>query len=131
MLLDESLVVILGVIVALSGAGLLYDARQDDRTPTPERRRRSRAPRHRGGEALVGLGMILLGAALIGRDLWRFATLSVIIGFLCVAVGAVMNRDYLKELLLVRGRARRREEGEEGEEPHEPPPKTRSRMRIR
>lgn len=104
----EHFPILVGAVIALAGAGLIYDARRDEFPRIfRERRRRVRTVRNRPGEALVGGGMILLGAALVGGEFWRFATLSVIGGFLLVAAGTVLNRQYLKELLLFRGSARR------------------------
>jgi hypothetical protein len=48
-----------------------------------------------------------MAAALIGRDTWRWGTISVLAGVLLLVIGAIMNRAYLKEVLLFRGAARR------------------------
>jgi hypothetical protein len=99
---------VIGVLIALAGAGLIYDARREQYPVIfRERRRRVRAVRHPWGEALIGGGMILLGGALVGGEFWRYSTVAVIGGFLLVAAGAVLNRDYLRELFLFRGSARR------------------------
>jgi hypothetical protein len=104
----EHILIVVGVVIALAGAALIYDARRDEHPRIfRDRRRRVRAVRNRLGEALIGGGMVLFGAALIGGELWRYATVAVIAGFLSVAIGAVLNRDYLRELLLFRGSARR------------------------
>jgi hypothetical protein len=50
-----------------------------------------------------------MAAALIGRDTWRFGTVSVMIGVGMLAVGAWLNRNYLRESVLFRGAARRGE----------------------
>ena len=109
----EYVPVIVGVVVALWGAALIYDARRDDGMRVlRERRRRPRAPRNRPGEALIGVGMFFLAASMIGRDNWRYGTVSVLAGSALLLAGAIMNRAYLKELLLHRGAARRAEPGD-------------------
>lgn len=110
----EHLPIILGVLVALLGVGFILDAWLPDRfMPARERRRRARTERNRHGEFLVGLGTFGMAAALLGRDTWRFGTLSVLLGTLLLAVGAWMNRDYLREVVTFRGPARRIEDDEE------------------
>ena len=108
----EHLPIILGVLVALLGAGLVYDALTPDGTAVGvERRRRPRAPRHPRGELLVGLGVLAIAAALIGRDEWRYGTLAVLAGVLLLSAGALLNRHYLRELFSHRGALSRTEEG--------------------
>ena len=58
------------------------------------------------GELLAGLGILLLGGALIGRD-WRYETVTVLSGTALVFVGAIRNRRYFREVFLFRGAARR------------------------
>jgi hypothetical protein len=104
----ELIPVILGLVVALVGVGLLADAWLADTALVPrERRRRVRAERHRGGEAVVGVGTLCMAAALIGRDSWRFGNLAVLTGAALLLTGAFLNRRYLRELLTFRGPARR------------------------
>ena len=67
-----------------------------------------------------------MAAALIGRDTWRWGTISVLAGSALLIVGATMNRKYLKEVLLFRGAARRGA-GEKNSRLNETPPKTRIR----
>lgn len=106
----EYIPLVVGIIVMLAGAALIHDARREDvRWPLRDRRRRRRTPRDRPGEALVGAGMIFLGGALVGGEFWRFGTLAILIGFVLVVTGALMNRTYLKELLFFRGASRRAE----------------------
>ena len=106
--------IIVGIFVALLGVGFILDGWLPDRlTPGRERRRRARTERNRYGELLVGLGTLGMAAALLGRDTWRFGTLSVLLGTLLLAAGAWMNRDYLREVVTFRGPARRIEDDEE------------------
>lgn len=104
----EFVPLILAGVFGLVALGLIADAwLPEDFYVTSERRRRRRAERHRGGEVLVGVGILALAAALAGRDSWRYGTVAVILGTLLLAAGAVLNRRYLKELYAFRGPARR------------------------
>lgn len=110
----ETFPLILAILVALVGVGLILDARLPDRVigPNETRRERRRAPRterHRGGETLVGIGILALAAALAGRDTWRYSIVAAIVGALFLLWGAVLNRRYLASLLSNRGKLRRRE----------------------
>jgi xanthine/uracil permease len=104
----EQLPIVLGVIVALIGLTIALDAWQAGGVaPLRERRRRTRAVPHKAGQTLVALGTLCMAAALIGRDTWRWGTIAVIAGSVLLIVGAIMNRAYLKEVILFRGAARR------------------------
>ena len=106
----ETLPLILGVLVALLGIGIIFDAWTSDATSvSTERRRRPRVERHRNGEALIGLGVLALAGAFIGRDNWRYSVLVVIIGAVFLLVGAILNRRYIGELFVNRGPLRRRD----------------------
>jgi hypothetical protein len=106
----EQIPLFLGIVVAILGLGLVLDAQLPAvMGPARERRRRARAPLHKGGETLVGLGILALAAALMGRDTWRFGTVSVLIGVGLLVAGGWFNRDYLRELFAFRGPARRGE----------------------
>jgi len=70
--------------------------------------------------------MLCMAAALIGRDTWRWGTISVLAGASLLVIGAIMNRAYLKEVLLFRGAARRGE-GEKHSRLNQTPTKTRIR----
>ena len=132
-----------GILMGLVGLGLLFDAwTPDEMVVARERRRRPRAERHRGGEALLGLGVLGMAAAFIGRDVWEYRTLSVIVGTVMLLWGIVLNRRYLRELITNRGALRRgapeqvqHPESLPGEQPA-PPPRDASasdveRLRIR
>ncbi|HZD84594.1 MAG TPA: hypothetical protein VE052_01685 [Gemmatimonadaceae bacterium] len=104
----EQFPILLGVLVALGGLTILLDAWQAGGVaPLRERRRRARAVPHKAGQSLVALGTLCMAAALIGRDTWRWGTISVLAGILLLLIGAFMNRAYLREVLLFRGAARR------------------------
>jgi hypothetical protein len=106
----ELIPLIVGVVVALLGVGILFDAwTPDEMMIHPERRRRPRVERHRAGEALIGLGVLGLAGAFIGSDSWRYSTLTVIIGVLFLVVGTFLNFAYVRELFTNRGPLRRRE----------------------
>ncbi len=106
----EQIPLFIGVIVAILGLGLVLDAQLPEGfSQSRERRRRARTERNRPGETLVGLGVIGMAAALIGSDEWRFGTLAVLAGVALLGTGAWLNRDYLRELFLFRGAARRGE----------------------
>ena len=123
----EQFPIILGIVVALIGLTIALDAWQAGGVaPLRERRRRTRAVPHKAGQTLVALGTICLAASLIGRDTWRWATISVLAGSALLIVGAIMNRAYLREVLLFRGAARRGE-GEKNSRLNQTPPKTRIR----
>jgi hypothetical protein len=123
----ETFPLFLGVLVALVGLTILLDAWQAGGVaPLRERRRRARAVPNKGGQTLVAFGTMCMAAALIGRDTWRWGTISVLAGSALLLVGAVMNRAYLREVLLFRGAARRGQ-GEQNSRLNQTPPKSRIR----
>jgi hypothetical protein len=67
-----------------------------------------------------------MAAALIGRDTWRWGTIAVLAGITLLVIGAILNRTYLKEVLLFRGAARRGQ-GEMNSRLNQTPTKTRIR----
>jgi hypothetical protein len=110
----EQLPIFLGVLVALIGLTIALDAWQAGGVaPLRERRRRTRALPHKAGQTLVALGTLCMAAALMGRDTWRWGTISVLAGSSLLIIGAIMNRKYLREVLLFRGAARRGQGGGE------------------
>ena len=113
----EQIPIFFGVIVAILGLGLVLDAQLPEGfSQSRERRRRERAERNRPGETLVGLGVMAMAAALIGRDTWRFGTLAVLAGVVLLGAGAWLNREYLGETFAFRGASRR---GEKRSEPRQ------------
>src|SRR5204863_8470876 len=72
---------LLGVLVVLVGLTILLDAWQTGGVaPFRERRRRARAVPNKGGQTLIALGTLCMAAALLGRDTWRWGTISVLAG---------------------------------------------------
>ena len=123
----EQLPILIGVLIALLGLTILLDAWQAGGVaPLRERRRRARAVPSKAGQSLVSLGTLCMAAALIGRDTWRWGTIAVLAGVLLLVIGAVLNRTYLKEVLLFRGAARRGQ-GETNSRLNQTPTKTRIR----
>ncbi len=125
----EQIPIVLGVIVLLIALAIGYDAfSPEERRPFRERRRRKRTDLNRRGELFVALGTATMGAALIGRDSWRWGNVAVFTRVVLLIVGASLNRQFLKELLLFRGAARRAT-------PDQPPPvaneKPPEKIRIR
>ena len=127
----ELLPIVFGAVVALAGVGLIADAWLPDRDVlhTRERRRRMRAERHRGGEAIVGVAVILIGAALIGRDTWTITPWLAGAACLFIVIGALLNRRYIREQLDFRGPARRDPTTDVKPGMPEQTPRARSRIR--
>ena len=106
----EVIPLIVGIFVALVGLGLIFDAwTPDEIIVKRERRRRPRVERNRGGEAAIGLGVLCMGAAFIGRDTWRYSVVAVIAGTLLLLIGVIRNRRYLGQAITNRGALRRRD----------------------
>ncbi|PYP76704.1 MAG: hypothetical protein DMD35_17820 [Gemmatimonadetes bacterium] len=104
----ETIPLILGSLVALIGLGVIADAWLPERVRfRSERRRRARAERHLGGEASIGIGILCMAAALLGRDTWRYSTVAVMAGTALLIMGAWVNRTYLRERISNRGELRR------------------------
>ncbi len=104
----EIIPVIAGVVVALIGLAILADAWLPEEMPyRSERRRRARTERSLGGEACIGLAVLCVAAALIGRDTWRYSTVAMIAGSVLFLFGVFANRRYLRERLVNRGALRR------------------------
>jgi hypothetical protein len=123
----EQLPILIGVLIGLLGLTILLDAWQAGGVaPLRERRRRARATPNKAGQSLVAFGTLCMAAALIGRDTWRWGTIAVLAGITLLVFGAILNRTYLKEVLLFRGAARRGQ-GETNSRLNQTPTKTRIR----
>ena len=95
----EMLPLVLGGLLGLVGLLLIFDAwAPDDVVASPERRRRPRRGRDRFGEALVGLGVIAMAAAFVGRDTWRYTTVTVIAGAVLLLWGFKRSSSYIGEI---------------------------------
>jgi hypothetical protein len=105
----EIIPLIIGAILGLIGLGLVFDAwTPDDIIVRRDRRRSPRVERHRGGEAAIGLGIICMAAAFLGRDTWSYSVIAVIAGSVLMLYGVVRNFRYLGEAISHRGALRRR-----------------------
>jgi hypothetical protein len=112
----ELVPLIVGGLLGLIGLGLVFDAWTPDHVVVRRERRRSpRTERSRGGEASIGLGVICMGAAFIGRDTWPYSVVAVIAGTALLVLGALASRRYLGASISRRGVLRRRENGPAGE----------------
>lgn len=96
----EDFPIVLGALFGLFGLGLLLDAWLEERHPSSmERRHRPREQRDRKGEALLGLGVLAMSAAFIGRDTWKYSVLTVIVGAVFTLWGLKRNGRYLRGVL--------------------------------
>jgi hypothetical protein len=104
----ETFPLIAGGLVALLGLGLILDAWMEDfKLVRRERRRRPRRNRNRTGEFFIGLGLLGMAGALIGRDEWRYRIVAAIAGAVFLLWGIAKNGAYLKETFVNRGASRR------------------------
>jgi hypothetical protein len=104
----ETVPLIIGAIIALIGLGILADAWMPEQIPgVRERRRRARTERSLGGEASIGLGVLCIAAAIMGRDTWDYVNVAVIAGIVLLVLGAWANRRYLRDRMSNRGALRR------------------------
>ena len=92
----EIIPIVIGALIGLIGIGLIIDAWAPDAVVSPERRGKPRRERDRLGEALVGLGVIAMAAAFIGRDTWRYSIVTVIAGAVLLLWGAKRSAPYLR-----------------------------------
>ena len=104
----EVVPLIVGALIVLLGLALLFDAWTPDETiVSRERRRRPRAERSRSGEGWLGVGVLAMGAAFLGRDTWAWSNVAVIAGLVALTIGAWLNRQYFAQAISNRGAARR------------------------
>lgn len=103
----ELLPLVLGGLLGLVGLALVVDAWAPDNIVVPvERRQRMRRDRNRFGEAMVGFGVIAMAAAFVGRDTWRYSTVTVIAGAVLLLIGALRNSAYIREVFVRGDRAK-------------------------
>ena len=104
----ETIPLIIGIVVALIGLAILADAwLPEEVTHRNERRRAERTERSLSGEACIGLAVLCVAAALIGRDTWRYNTVAMIAGSVLFLIGVFANRRYLRDRMVNRGALRR------------------------
>jgi hypothetical protein len=126
----EIVPLIVGAVLGLLGLGLLADAWiPEDVAPFRERRRRPRTERSLGGEAMIGLGVLCLAAAIFSRDTWDYVNVAIIAGGVLLLIGVWMNRRYLRDRFVNRGALRRDEEGRMRRHEKDAPPPPRTRIR--
>jgi uncharacterized membrane protein YidH (DUF202 family) len=105
----ETVPLIIAAIVGLLGLGLVIDAwTPDEIIVKGERRRSPRVARSRGGEALIGLGVLAMAAAVAGRDTWPYTVVAAITGAALMVLGIIASRRYLGQMISRRGALRRR-----------------------
>ena len=126
----EIVPLIIGVLLGLVGLGLLADAWiPEDAAPFRERRRRARTERSLGGEAMIGLGVLCMAAALVSRDSWDYVNVAIIAGAVLLLIGSWKNRRYLRDRIVHRGSLRRGEEGRTHQHEKDAPPPPKRRIR--
>jgi hypothetical protein len=104
----ETIPLVVGILVALIGLAILADAWLPEEVAFRSDRRRSpRTERSLGGEACIGIGVLCLAAAIVGRDSWDYSIVAVIAGTVLIVLGAIMNRAFLKDRITNRGALRR------------------------
>lgn len=118
----EMIPIVAGVVVALIGLAILADAwLPEEMTHRGERRRAQRTERSLAGEACIGLAVLCVAAALIGRDTWRYNTVAMIAGSVLFLFGVFANRRYLRDRMVNRGALRRGAPADKKPEPKRPP----------
>ncbi len=110
----ETIPLILGGLFGLIGLILLADAVIADGSFAPtERRLRVRAQRNLWGEAILGMGILAVAAALIGRDVWRYTTVAMLSALVLCVLGLALNWRYLASMLAGHSSARATESAPE------------------
>src|SRR5215469_12361795 len=107
MTIERVLTFALGLLATITAALLVVDAITAPVPPPEERRRRERAPRSRPGEALLGLGLTGMAAALFGMGR-PWGVIAALAGLFFLLLGTWLNRRLLFESLRFRGVSRRR-----------------------
>lgn len=120
----EHLPILLGLLTGVLGLALVLDALIPDGTfASRERRKRERPERNKRGELALGAGVLLMSAALLGRDTWRYTNLAILLALVLFLIGVGLNYKYVRGLMFgpVVGRRYKRREAD----------KPRSDFRIR
>jgi hypothetical protein len=93
----ETFLLAVGILVGLVGLALLLDAWIEENPVQTDRRRFRRLDgRDRKGEAMVGLGVMALGAIIIGGDEWRYSIVAGIAATLLLLWGVKRNSAYIR-----------------------------------
>ena len=96
----ETLPIVAALLIGIAGLALVADAAIPDGIFIPaERRRVPRPARNLWGEGALGVGVLLVAAALAGRDSWRYSTLAVLGAFVLIVVGVTLNWRYVRGLM--------------------------------
>jgi hypothetical protein len=97
----EHIPLILGLLFVVAGVALIADALlREQPLMVTDRRKRSRAPRHRGGQVAIAVGTLSVAAALFGRDGWRYGTVAVLLGVVAFGIGVWLNWGYVRDFML-------------------------------
>ncbi|HZO19866.1 MAG TPA: hypothetical protein VFB46_12830 [Gemmatimonadaceae bacterium] len=97
----EHFPILLGLLFVVAGVALIADALLHEQPHQgADRRKRTRPPRHPGGQVAIGVGTLFVAAALFGRDVWRYGTLAVMLGVVAFGVGVYLNWGYVKAFML-------------------------------
>ena len=97
----EHFPILLGLLFVVAGVALIADALLHEQPHQgTDRRKRTRPPRHPGGQVAIGVGTLFVAAALFGRDEWRYGTLAVMLGVVAFGVGVYLNWGYVKAFML-------------------------------
>jgi hypothetical protein len=125
----ELVPLLFGGLLALIGIGLMFDAWTPDHVVVKRERRRSpRTERSRGGEATIGLGVLCMAAAFLGRDTWRYSVVAVIAGTALLLLGALASRRFLGATISRRGPLRRRDGAAQADGPAPRSPERRAKV---
>lgn len=109
----ETVPLIIAALFGLLGLGLVLDAWTPDEIIVKRERRRSpRVARSRGGETMIGFGVLAMAAAVAGRDTWPYTVVAVIAGAVLMLFGIIASWRYLGQAISHRGALRRREHTE-------------------
>src|SRR5260221_2205807 len=100
----ETIPLILGVLVAVLGVAIVADAwLPDEMAFRSDRRRQERAERSPGAEGCIGLAVLCLAAALVGRGTRPYGPGAMRLGGLLFLMGPYCNRHYLRGRIANRG----------------------------